>query len=65
MTKLVLDKLTGQQKGVYNRLWAALVSSIERIVRNMVRSLQTIAEVTEAVIDNPRFISPTGTLVKS
>lgn len=64
-TELVPDNLTTLYKGVENRLSAALKSPIERIVRRAAGSPQTIAKVTEAVIDNPGFIAPTYAHVKS
>lgn len=47
MTKLVLETLTTEHKGVKNRLSVALESLIERIVSKVVRVPQTITEVTE------------------
>lgn len=65
MKTLVLHTLTTQQKGVENRLSAALESLIELTVKKAFRSLQTIAEVTEAVIDNHGVIATPVALVKS
>lgn len=65
MTKMELETPWTQQKAVENRLLAVLESSIERFVRKVVRSVQTIAEVTRAGIDSSGFISPTDVLVRS
>lgn len=64
MTKLVLETLTTQHKGVDNHLSAALESLKERIVRKVVRSTQVIAKIEEAVIDSLQFTAPTAGFVK-
>lgn len=51
-TKLVLDNLTSQRNGVDNRPSAALESFVEGLVREVVRSPQTIGRVAKAVIKN-------------
>lgn len=54
----------GQHKGFENNLSGALESLIERIVKKVVKPAQIIAEVSEAVIDNSRFLALTAALVK-
>lgn len=64
MTKLVLETLMAQRKRVANLLTAALEPIIDCIVRKVMRSPKTIAELTEAVIDNHGFIARTDALFK-
>lgn len=54
-TKHVLKIITALHQGVDNRLSAALESFIELIVKKVVHSLETIAHITEAVINDPGF----------
>lgn len=65
MKLLVLETVTVQHKRVDNRLSTSLEYLIEQIIRKEVSSPQAIAQITESVIDNPRFIAPTATLDKS
>lgn len=57
MTKIVLDTITAQDNGVDSRLTTVPASLIESIVRKEVSLRQTIAQATEAVVNNPGFIS--------
>lgn len=63
--KLVLKTLTSQHVRVGNCPSAALEWLIELVVRKMLSSPKTIAEVTGSVLDNPGFIYLTTTSVKS
>lgn len=65
MAKLELYTLTGQHNEVGTGLSGDQKSLVEHIDRNVVRSGQTIAEVKEAVIDNPGLVAQTAALVNS
>lgn len=65
LTKLVLKIVVAQHKEYDDCLFAALASLIDRVVGKMVSSPDTIAQSTVAVVDNPGFIAPSATLVKS
>lgn len=65
MTQLVLNTVTTQHKRVDKHLSATVNSLIERIVKKLVSSLETISVIWKAVIDNRKFIAPTTALVKS
>lgn len=60
---MVLQTFTAQDKGTDSRLSAALQWLIECIDGKVMRLPQITAEVTEAVVDNPRFTVPTAALV--
>lgn len=64
MTKLVLSTITAQHERGDKHLSAALETFNERPVRKVVSSTGTNAQVTEAVLNDPRLIASTGTLVK-
>lgn len=65
MTKLVHGTVTSQHKVFARRLSPALELLMEPTVREVVRSPQTFAKVTEAIVDNSGFIVQTATLVRS
>lgn len=65
MKKGVLETVTAQHNGTENPLSFALKSLMERIFRKSLSSGQTIAEITEVVIDHPGLIAPTTALVRS
>lgn len=56
--------VVAQHTGVNNYLSTALGSLIEHIVKKVLKSTETIAYITEAVIDNYRLIAPTSIFVK-
>lgn len=57
--------VTDQHTRVDSGLSAALGSLVERIVKNVVISTETVAHIAKAVIDNFGFIASAATLVKS
>lgn len=65
LSKLVLEALTARHKGVDNRLSAVLKSLMERIVKKIVNSPETVSQIEEAVIDNPGFFALTTAIVNS
>lgn len=64
-TESVLKSVTAKQKGVDIRLSTTLESSVGCIVKKVWRSLQTIAKLTEAVIDNHGLIASPATHIYS
>lgn len=60
-----LETLNSKHKEVYYRLSAAVESLIERTVRKVKSSTQTIAQAPEADIDNPGFVAQKAALVSS
>lgn len=64
MTEYVLLTLMSHHKEVVNRLSAALQFLIERVFKKLLRTPQTTAEVTKAVINKPAFIHSNATLIK-
>lgn len=65
MTKLVLENVKAQHKGVDSCFSATLESLIERIVKKVVNSPEAIGQIVQAVSDNPGFVAPVATFVKS
>lgn len=59
---MLLESLTAQHKGVDNRLWTALVMSIDQIVRKVVGLPPTEPQVEDIVNDNPGYNAPTNAL---
>lgn len=64
MSKLVLEIVMTQHKEGSNRLSVVLVLLIECIVKKVVKTPESIAEIAKDVIEEAKFIVPKATLVK-
>lgn len=60
----MLETVTAKQKESDSRLSDTLESFIERIVKKMMSSPETIAQITEAIIYNPGLFAPKAFLIK-
>lgn len=65
MNKLVLKTLNASKNGVHNCLSEALENLVLRTVQKVMDSPELISRFSDAVIDNPGFITPVTALVKS